>query len=540
MDYIFYNGTVLTMDAVNSEVEAVAIKGNKIYKVGSNESIISTKTEKTILIDLKGRCLLPGFNDSHMHLINFAYTSEMIPLHNCSSIKEIILIAGESIKNDNDQEGWIQGRGWQQAHFEEKRMLTKVDLDRISEERPIIFTRACGHVAVLNSKALEVIGINRNSAQPEGGHFDIDEKGEPTGILREHAIDRVYANMKDPDIEGIKYLIKQACQKALEKGITSIQTDDLQTFSEGSYKLVIQAYEELIDEEKLPIRIYQQCLIQNINDFKSFVEEGYLTGAGNENFKIGPLKLLADGSLGARTAKLIKPYSDDPNTTGIQILSQSELNELIDYAAEVGMQVAVHCIGDQTLACTLASFERALSAHPNPDHRHGIVHCQITNRGLLEKMVEWQVMAYIQPIFLQSDIAIVNDRIGIERAEESYAFKTMMTMGIKTPYSSDSPVETFDVMKGLHCAVNRQDMEENPPGGWYPKEKVSVLEALRNYTIEGAYASFEEEIKGSIEEGKLADLIILKRNPLTASKNEIKDISVELTMINGKIEFENK
>ncbi|GMQ60948.1 amidohydrolase [Vallitalea maricola] len=538
MDIILYNGKVITMDEDKPYASGVFIKGNKIYKVGNDEEVLKYKKENTKLIDLQGRTLLPGFNDSHMHLINFAYTGSMIRLAGLTSVDEIIEKSKKSIKQDTVNVGWIKGRGWNQNNFDEPRMLNRYDLDKISVDRPICFIRACGHVLVINSYALKMLNITGDTFQVAGGHFDLDENNEPTGVFRENAMNIVYDNMPSPTIAEIKDMITSACKLALSEGITSIQTDDLDNFSDNDYDKIIKAYEELRDDGELPVRIYEQCLLGDIETFQGFLNKGYRTGQGDNFFKIGPLKILADGSLGARTAYLSEPYEDDSSTCGIGKLTQDQLDQLVLCAHKNNMQIAIHCIGDKIMDMAFSSIKKAINKYPRKDHRHGIVHSQITTKQLLNEFKEIDAIGYIQPIFLDGDISIVEKRIGKERAKYSYNFKTLIDMGVHTPYGSDCPVEPFNVLHGIYCAVTRKTLEGLPVEGWLPEQKVTTLQAISSFTKEGAYASFEEDIKGTIKEGMLADLVVLDNDIFEMECHKIKDMKVDYTIVDGVVVYD--
>ncbi len=540
VDLILFNGKIHTMDLTNPRAEAVAIKGDKIIRVGSNEEILSIRGKNTRVIDLKGKVLVPGFNDSHMHLLGFGCFLNMVDLSSCISIDDIIEKTKGFIKEKNIDKGmWVRGRGWNHDYFEtEKRFPTRHDLDKISTEHPIVLTRACGHICVANSKAMELAEINKKAKQVEGGHFDIDEAGEPLGIFRENALDLVYEKMPSPKSDEIKELLKSAISYANSKGLTSVQSDDFGSIPGFGFKEVIQVYKELSESGELKLRVYEQCLLPEIEMINEFIEAGYTTGHGNEMFKIGPLKLLGDGSLGARTAALCKPYEDDPSTTGILVFTQEELDKLVKTAHNKGMQVAIHAIGDKIMYMALESIEKALKENPRSDHRHGIVHCQITNNELINRYKELDVTAYIQPIFLHYDIHIVEDRLGKDRAKSTYAFKTMLDRNIHIALGTDCPVEPLDVMPSIYCAVTRKDLKGYPENGWLPEEKLTVEEAVYNYTIGSAYASFEENIKGSITEGKLADMVVLSENIFEVEPDTIKDIVVDMTILGGKIVYQ--
>lgn len=539
MDTILYNGKIYTLGNRGTVAEAIYIKGNKIAFIGENEEALRFKNKDTKLIDLEGKMAVPGFNDSHMHLLSYGYTATKIELNNAKSIEDLILLGKERLNSGNLKKGdWILGRGWNNDYFDDNRLPTRYDLDKITTDFPICYTRVCGHILVVNSKALEVVGIDRNSPQVPGGKFDLDENGEPLGIFRENAMDIIYSAIPDPDIDSIKSMILKCSEDAVKQGITSIQTDDFEQLPKKDYEKIIKAYLELIDEGKLKVRVYEQCLLPDMKKLKSFLEKGYTTGWGNEYFKIGPLKLLADGSLGARTAYLTEPYNDDNSTRGIPVFSQEEMDELVLTAHNGGMHVAIHGIGDGAMYMACESIEKALKENPREDHRHGIVHCQITDVNLMNKFKELNLVAYVQPIFLHYDMHIVEDRIGKERARYTYNWKRMIDMGIHVAGGSDCPVEKFDILPNLYSAITRKDLNGYPENGWLPDQKLTIDEALRIFTVEGAYASFEENIKGTLEPGKLADVVVLEKNLYDIQPDEIKDVKVDFTIMDGKVVYE--
>lgn len=565
---ILWKGHVMTMNDHQPYGEAVAIEGNKIIAVGSNQEIMKLADEQTDIINLGGRTLIPGFNDSHMHLTNYAVSLNMLHLSACQSIEELIETGRNYLECHQGHRGWLGGRGWNQDFFHDKEFPNRHDLDKISTEVPIYFVRACGHVLVTNTKALEIIGCMKEVPPIDGESIDVGHNGIPTGVFREAGLYKVFNTIEAPTVEEIKSHIKKGIQQALRYGITSIQTDDFETYSDKDYNKIIKAYKELEDEGQLHIRIYEQCLLQSYEKLEKFLSQGYKTGQGTSFFKIGPLKLLADGSLGARTAYMTEAYHDDKSTCGIPVFSQRELDKIVMRAHQAGMQIAVHCIGDGTLEMTLNSIEKALDHEDTRGNqcgrlsglegksndleeesnqfqkrkvkRHGVVHCQITSKKQLERMSAYNMLAYAQPIFLDYDISIVEDRVGITRSKESYNFKTMLDLGMATPYSSDCPVETLDVMKGIYCAVNRQTLKGHPRDGWLPDQKVTLGQALYNYTLAGAYASFEEDIKGSIEVGKLADLVLVDRQIDKVTLDHIKDVKVIMTMVDGVIKYDKR
>lgn len=539
MDLILFNGNIVTMDKEKPKVQAVAVDSGKILRLGNDSEILPLKGSQTKLVDLNGKLLLPGFNDSHMHLLSYGSSLVKANLIGTTSIEHLVEQMKDFIKDKEIQNGqWVEGRGWNHDFFEVNRFPTRYDLDKISSKHPIIVTRACGHVSVVNSKALEMAGITKDTLQIQGGHFDLDQQGEPLGIMREKALNLVLGCVPQPSLEDIKSMLLMAAKNASEAGITSIQTDDFEALSGTDFTTIIKAYKELTEAGELPLRIYEQCLLPTTNKLERFFSLGYNTGVGNEFFKIGPLKLLADGSLGARTAYMCEPYADDPSTQGIAVYNQEQLDELVLMAHNEGMQIAVHCIGDKIMYMTFESYEKALKGKPKNDHRHSIIHCQITDNTLLDKYRDNNVIAHIQPIFIDYDLHIVESRVGKEKASTSYNWKSMLNRGVHVACGSDSPVEPFNVLRGIYCAVTRKDLKGYPETGWLPNQKLTVYEAVHGYTLGAAFASFEEDIKGSVTPGKLADFVVLSEDIFEISPDKIKDVEVLKTIINGRIVFE--
>ncbi len=538
MDIILFNGKVYAGEELKV-AEAVAVKGNKIAAIGSSEELLALKTSESQLIDLEGKAVFPGFNDSHMHLLNYGYSKTMIDLIGATSIEDIQRRSESFIAENGYEEGeWIMGRGWNQDFFTGKKEFpTRYDLDKICTTHPMIFPRTCGHIAVVNSKALEVMGVDKNTKQVDGGHFDVDSNGEPLGIFRENAQALIYDKIPAPNIEKVKRMMKRAFADLNAQGITSVGSDDFTAMPDNDWGKVIQAYQELIESGEMTVRVNEQCLLPKLELLEDFCQKGYRTGKGCDKFRIGPLKLLIDGALGARTAALMEPYTDAPMTSGITTATQEYLNELVWTAHSNGLQVAIHGIGDRGMYMAFEAIEKALEKLPKEDHRHGIVHAQITDTILLEKFRTLDALAYIQPIFLDYDWKMVPLRIGTKRAQASYDWKGMYDRGIHASMGSDSPVETFSVTAGIYEAVTRKDLKGQPEGGWMPEKAVSAKQAVIGYTLEGAYASFEENTKGTIEVGKLADMVVLQKDIMEICPDEIKDVAVDMTVFDGKIVY---
>lgn len=537
MDTIFFNGVIRTMDKAIPEAEAVAVKDGIIIRVGTNEEILRLKTEKTLLVDLEGKLMLPGFTDSHMHLLSYGYSLEKVDLNEATCMDDIINFGREFLKN-HEGLAWLQGRGWNSDDWEDKRFPNRYDLDKITTEIPMFYTRTCGHVIVVNSKALEIMGVNRETEQIPGGTIDFDEDGEPLGIFTEAARDLVYNALPKLTVEDIKRMLYAGAKNALEYGITTVHSDDFEAIAAGEYQKVLDAYKELEEEGQLPVRVFEQCLLATKDILNKFLSEGHTTNEGTPMFRIGSLKILCDGSLGGKTALLNQPYENDKSTCGVGTLTQDELNELITTAQKAGLMASIHVIGDGAMRMSLNAIERAQMLYPKADMRHSLIHCQITDEELLKRCRDINVVCNVQPAFIDSDMHIVRDYVGEKRENSSYAWKTMMDMGIHVAGGSDSPVIHFNVMNGIYCAVTRKDLKGFPDGGWLPEQKMSVEEAVYSYTMGGAYASYDDGRKGSIRNGKYADLVILDRNIFTIPEDEIKDVRVLTTVIDGKIAFQ--
>ncbi|MEG1255075.1 amidohydrolase [Clostridium sp.] len=527
MNTLFFNGKIASLDSKNNFYEAIGIKDNQIDFLGTNIEALDIKNSYDEIVDLNNKTLMPGFNDSHMHLLNYGYTLEKMDLTKLNSIDEMITSGKAFISNRPSNElNCLLGRGWNQDKLKEERFVTKYDLDKISTDIPVIFTRVCGHIAVCNTKALSYLN---NEDIKDNPNIDLEK-----GVFKEYAISLINGIIPPPSIDSMKNMIINTCNELLSYGITSVQSDDFDAMPNKSFKNVLVAYNELINEDKLPVRIYEQCLFENPESFNDFINLGYKTGDGDNFFRIGPLKLLLDGALGGRTALLREPYSDDVDNCGVGIYTQEELNDYIKIAHDNGFQTAAHAIGDKAMDLYLNSLENL--GEDLKEGRHGIVHCQITSKDIIERMKKLEVMAYIQPIFLDYDMHIVEDRVGA-RAKESYAFKTMEDLGIKLSIGSDAPVVHFNPFENIYSAVCRKDLAKSPENGFMPEEKLSLQSALKMFTIDSAYCSFDENIKGTLELGKLADLVVLDKDIFTTPADEIKDINVEITMVDGKIVY---
>ena len=506
--------------------EALLIENGVIIKTGSSEQMLMLYEDGTDIIDLMDSTVVPGFNDSHLHFYYHGVTMASVNVYGSTSVEEVIEKGRDYLRKHPAHSGYLWGRGWNQNQFTgEKRMLTKDDLDKISVDMPIVLGRACGHVAVCNSKALELANINE-AVSVEGGEILVGDDGKPNGLFAENAIDLLECLKPRLTVEDVERQIEQIAKIANQRGITSVSTNDLHVGDENS-EIIEQAYVQYAQKNPT-VRINHQICYNTPEILKERVSSGFTQ---TDFLRYGPLKIFTDGSLGARTALMRNPYADDLSTRGIACMSPEQIDEYVQTANDHGIQVVAHAIGDGAMENVLNAYAKVKDA--GKSLRHGIIHCQITDLDILQRMSELGVLALVQPIFLHADLHIVEDRVGKQMASSSYAFKTMEDLGIHVSYGSDAPVEDFNVFEGIHCAVNRQDLTNYPSEGFHPKERVDVFTAIDNYTIEGAFASFEEQKKGRLKTGHFADLIVLSDDIFTIPTQEIKELRVLKTMVNG-------
>lgn len=536
MKTIYYNGNVYTGSLPLAA--AFAVEEGKFTAAGTDAEIKALAAEGDELLDLEGKFVCAGFNDSHMHLLNYGQSLNAVPMaQHTQSLAELLRAIREFYESRSFASGqWLMGRGWNQDYFQDtNRMPNRHDLDQISTQIPICAIRCCGHCLVVNTKALEILGVTGQTPSPEGGRIGMED-GAPDGRFYDNAMELVYAKVPLPDKETLKNYIRSACRALNSYGVTSSQSDDYCVFRQIPWQIINDAYRELEESGELTVRVYEQSNFETLDSLREFVEAGNKTGTGTDMFKIGPLKMLGDGSLGARTAYMSKPYADDPSTKGIPVFTRETFHEMIGYAHANDMQVAVHAIGDGCLDDVLSAYEKALVEHPKEEHRHGIVHCQITRPEQLKKMAELKLHIYAQAIFLDYDIHIIEERVGKEKAASSYAWKTLWKNGVTVSNGTDCPVELPDVIACIQCAVTRMTLKDHL-GPYLPEEAFTVQEAIDSYTINGAKASFEENVKGLIQPGHLADFVILSGNPFETDAQSLKDISVCATYLAGKKVF---
>ena len=533
MKTIYLHGRVYTGSL--PLVQAFAVEGGRFVFAGSDADALALAAPGDRQVDLAGGFVCAGFNDSHMHLLGFGHGLYMAQLHtHTRSLAQLLAhlreyAAGLTLGPDS----WITGRGWNQDYFTDThRMPTRWDLDTVSATHPVCITRACGHCLVVNSKALALLGVTADTPQPAGGAIGLTD-GVPDGRFFDNAMDSVYQAIPAPTRAELTAMLDTACRRLNRYGVTSCQTDDYCAFLNVDWREVNAAYRDLEAAGRMTVRVYEQANFTSLAALQAFAAAGNTTGVQRGLFTIGPLKMLGDGALGARTALLSRPYADAPDKIGLPVFTQQVLDEMIGWANAHNMQVAVHAIGDGCLDRVLAAYEKALAAHPRADHRHGIVHCQITRPDQLDTIARLGLHVYAQSIFLDYDTHIVRQRVGDELADTSYNWKTLLDKGVCVSNGSDCPVELPDVLAGIQCAVTRQPLDGSEPP-YLPAQAFTVQQALDSYTQWAARGSFDEAVKGRIAPGMLADFVLLGQDPFAVDAAALHRIPVLGTWLAGE------
>lgn len=528
-DIVFKNGEVLTVNADNEVSQAVAVKGNEIVAVGSNEEITSFIGFHTEVVDLDGKTLLPGFIDAHLHLT--IYGLNLLGV-NCtaSNVQSLADIFSDLKKKaEVTKKGeWVRAWGFNEQRIAEKRLPTREELDEISHDHPIVITRYCNHMSIVNSKALELAGITEKTPDPAGGIIERDADGRLNGKLIENAHMALFhvASFSDHELEAAHKLASDTFVKA---GITSVHDAG----GYGSGPDIIRMMQQGVKSGHIKVRVY--AMIGSLTDSEGFIQTmlhaGIMTGLGDEKFRIGPAKLFTDGSSTGPTIATREPYASDPNNYGIKYYEQEELNRILGEAHKKGFQITAHAQGDRVIEMIIDCIEQALEQYPRKDHRHRIEHAGIASPDLQERMKQLKIIPIPNPVFMYVNGDSYIHHYG-ERVHVMYPARDYFEKSIPAAFASDAPVAHCNPLLGIHAAINRQTVSGQPVG---LNQAVEVMDAVRAYTYNGAYASFEQHLKGSIEEGKLADLVVLDRSLLKTNKEEIKNIQVVMTMIDGKI-----
>ena len=527
-DLVLMNGVIFTSRDDVPVVQALAIKQGKIIETGSDERMEKHISSETKKIDLEGKFACPGFNDAHIHFMGGGLYAKRLNLEKCASPGEIAQKVKEKALQLKKGE-WILGRGWDQTSFPDKQWPTKDILDSVSPENPVFLRRVDGHVAWMNSFALKLAGIDRRTKSPEGGEIAKDAiTGEPTGILKESAADLVYDLIPKPSKSDIREAIEYALNEAKKYGITSIQ--------DNSDAQALAVYEELAKEGKLTVRVSEWLDYKDDLSECRELKKKYSSSDGMIRFFT--LKGYVDGTLGSRTAAMIEPYTDEPSMKGLLQMPEEKLKALVKRGHEEGFQIALHAIGDCAVREALDSFE-ALGVNGRRA-RNRVEHAQIINATDLPRFKSLNVIASMQAIHCISDKKWAEERIGKERSKGAYAWKSILSSGAKLCFGTDWPVESMNPLLGLYAAVTRASLSEAPQDGWIPEQRITMEDALKCYSTGSAYAEYAEHYKGTLEKGKVADIVILSKDLLKINPQEILNTEVTMTIFNGNVVYEKK
>ncbi len=522
METVLVNGNVITLNPLNPNAGAIAISDEKIIGVGSDQEILSVADENAKVIDLDGRTVLPGFADSHVHLIEYGLvlSSVVLDVREARSIDEIKrMVRKKAIGQPKGS--WIVGHGWDTTILAEGRPPNRWDLDEAAPNNPVMITDMGGHLCSVNSLALKLANIGKDTELPLGGKIDKDtDTGEPTGVLREAATVQVEELITYED-EDLIVGLRHALDEAVGHGLTSIHCI-VQTPQH------IRVFQKVLMRDELPLRVY---LMISSSLLPHLLSLGLYAGFGNPKLKIGAIKVMLDGSIEGRTAALTHPYEGEPDNFGIPWLNEEKLYDLVGKAHKAGFQLAIHAIGDRAIHMVLDSIERILKEEPRADHRHRIEHASLLDDDSINRLRKLGMITSVQPIFIDPHIDWMLEPLGHKRATElGERYRSLLDAGVKVAAGSDCPADsTMSPLLGVQSAVSRY--------GFALAERITVREAISLYTINAAYACFEEKSRGSIEVGKLADLVVLSDDPLAIPPDRIRDIKVDMTIADGKIVY---
>ena len=529
-DIIFVNGSVWTVNSIKPRAEAVAVLGDRILSVGSNAEIRKLSGPATRAIDLKGRLVVPGFIDNHTHFSSGGFQLQSVDLRSAKSEREFAQLIEKRAAKFPDR--WITGGDWDHDNWPGGKLPTKELVDRLAPKTPVFVNRYDGHMALANSYVLQLAGVTKNTPDPPGGTVVKDPvTGEPTGVLKDEAMSYVYRIMPDATTEELEDAIRLALMEARRFGVTSIQ--DMSSSAD------VRAYQTLKNRGELTSRFY--CRLP-LSQWEHLAEAGIAAPFGDEFVRLGSLKAYADGSLGSTTALFFDPFTSDPSTRGLpsDILLDGRLEQWSLGADKSRLQLSIHAIGDSANSRTLDIFEKAIRQNPSWDRRFRIEHAQHIHPKDFKRFADLGVIASVQPYHAIDDGRWAEKRIGHERCKTTYAFRSFLENKVKMGFGSDWTVGPLSPLLGIYAAVTRRTTDGANPNGWFPEQKISVMEAIEAYTLSNAFAAFEEKEKGSIESGKLADLVVLKDNILTIDPLKIEDTQVDMTILGGQIVYQRE
>ena len=535
---LFLHGEILTGEGLTSQprrVSALAVRGDRVLLAGSDEEVTHLQGPGTEIVDLHGAFVMPGFNDAHVHLAAAGALALACDLRGAASLADMLARVQQSAARAAPG-AWIRGGGWDHTLWNPAQLPSRTDLDRVTGGHPALLERVDGHIGVANTAALRSWGIDRTSDDPPGGKLDRDTAGEPTGILRDTAMEKYAARIPLPSHEDRRRALELATADAVRQGVTSVQD-----YSSWEDFLV---YEEMEREGKLPLRVSEWLTFDDPP--ATLIRERDSHPHDDLMLHTGMLKGFMDGSLGSRTAALNDPYADDPHNRGLPRYQQARLDRMTVERARLGFQVGFHAIGDRAVSMALHAFaaaEAALPAARRAQLRFRIEHDQVIAPADLERQAALHVIASMQPSHVLTDMRWAAQRLGPVRARYSYAWKSMLDHGITLAFGTDYPVESVRPLRGLYAAVTRLPEPAAAAAAaqpYFPEERLSIAQALYAYTQGSAYAEGMEGLKGRLLAGQLADFVVLDRDLLGAAPQEILNARVLRTVVGGRTVFESK
>jgi hypothetical protein len=527
-DLVIINAKVRTMDSARPNAEAVAIMGNKVAAVGTTKEIRALAGANTKIIDAQGKLVLPGFNDSHVHFLDGGAGLSSVDLRDAKTPQEFVKRIADFAKK-LPKGRWIQNGNWDHENWTPNNLPTAAMIDAVTPDNPVFINRLDGHMALANSLALKLAGVDKNTKDVAGGEIVRDKDGHPTGVLKDEAMSYVYRAIPEFSFaEKMEYL-QAATDYAASLGVTSVQD-----MSAGTD---VGVYQELARQGKLKTRVYA---VSTLNDWQRWQRAGIHYAFGDAMIRVGGLKGFADGSLGSTTAWFYEPYLDKPDSRGLALEEPAKIYEKVLNADKNNLQVMIHAIGDRANDEILKIYERVEKENGAKDRRVRIEHAQHLNEGLIKRFASAKVIASMQPFHAIDDGRWAWKRLDEKRLKGTYAFRTLLDSGAKLAFGTDWFVAPLNPMFGIYAATTRRTLDGKNPKGWIPEQKITVEEAVRAYTSGSAYAEFQENVKGAITVGKLADLVILSDDIFTISPIEIEKTKVLTTIVDGKVVYQAK
>jgi len=531
-DSVYLGGNIYTMDAASPRAEALAIAGDRLVAVGSDEEIRRLVGEGTAVHNLGGRTVLPGLIDAHGHIGSLGlFGLGRLDLSTARSMDELVAKVSAAAKKAGAG-AWVLGGRWDHESWPGKELPRHGGLSAATSDNPVWLRRVDGHAGLANAAAMRRAGVTRETVSPAGGEIIRDENGEPTGVFVDNAkglIERVV----DAPVPDAAALIDRAQQMCFEVGLTGVH--DM-----GVSPADIEAYRGLAESGRLKLRVY--ALLSAPYAVAYFEDHDLLIG---DRLTVRSAKLYADGAMGSRGAWLLEPYSDRPKGedgapySGLALTDPARIEAVVKHALGRGYQVCTHAIGDRGNRETLDAYERALRQVPASDHRLRVEHAQLLSPADVGRFAGLEVVASMQPTHCTSDMRWVEARVGPQRAKGAYAWASLLRSGAVIAAGSDFPVESHNPFYGLHAAITREDAEGAPGGGWYPEQRMTREEALRAFTLGAAWAGFEEEKKGSLVSGKLADFVVVDRDVMVCEAGDVRGTKVLRTVVGGEVVFES-